>query len=168
MHRPLNIFLLFPAFLLVLIHAGCGTASSSAKLDFDPAVCQFFLEEVDGDANTAPMLPMSHIRLPLGTDPVILESDIVNAELGQTGSGAHFLQFQLRSDAARALYRITVTNNGKRLGLKINGLLVGAMKIDAPFTTGTISMFVELDDASLPKLVESIQKSSDAIQKRLK
>ena len=91
----------------------------------------------------------------------VIEADVARVELGDC------LRFQLTGAGARDLYRLTASHQGRRLVVFINGAAVGARRIDGPFADGAIMIFVELDDAALPALVETVKKSSAKLQKEL-
>lgn len=162
--------ILFPllGLLAVLVLAGCNTiGTSSKKLDYSPVVCRFYLETPNGDPNAAEPLPLSGLRVATGPDPVLMETDIGAVNIGKAGD-AVYLIFHLRSDAARALYQFSTQNIGRRLVLRINGDVVGVLKLTGPIGNGSIAMYVELADSSLRELVTNINKTCESIDKELK
>jgi hypothetical protein len=110
------------------------------------------------------MLPKSGVVISIGTKAMITESDIVNAEVTQVDLG-RCLMLQLTPAATRDLYRLTGSNQGKRLVLTLNDVPVGARKIDAPFIDGILYIFVEMTDAQLEDLVRDLKRTSFEIQK---
>ena len=100
----------------------------------------------------------------IGPKPVLTEGDIVNVELMQVELGK-CLMFQLTPAAARDLYRISGSNQGRRLVLFLNDVAVGARRMEGPLAEGRVFVFVEMADAALPDLVENIKKTSVALQR---
>lgn len=160
--KPLIGILLAGAFLL--LGAGCGSLGST-----DPAVpatpIRFHLESADGKGPVVE-LPRSGVKMSINAQPVITESDVIDADVARVELG-DCLRFQLTGAGARDLYRLTASHQGRRLVLFLNGAPVGARRIDGPFADGAIMIFVELDDAALPVLAETVKKSSAALQKEI-
>jgi hypothetical protein len=156
------------ATILFLIGAGLlgGCASTEKPKDYVRTEARFFLEN-GNNQGTAVRLPQSGVVLMLNTKPVITEGDIVNVDLVQVDLGKGLL-FHLTPAGVRDFYRMSVTHQGRRLALQIDGVVVGARRIDGPITNGMIYMFVELPDAALPGLVENLKKTSAAEQREIK
>ena len=146
--------------LTALSFSGC---QSKAPTDFSPTHARLFLESTDARGPTK-TLPKSGVVISIGTKAMITEVDIVNAEVAQVDLG-RCLMLQLTPAATRDLYRLTGSNQGKRLVLTLNDVPVGARKIDAPFTDGTLFIFVEMTDAQLESLVRDLKRTSFEIQK---
>ncbi len=142
--------------------AGC--ASSSAPRGFKPTVARFFLE-ASGDG-TPVKLPQSGTHLSVNSKPVLTEGDFTNVDLVQVELGK-CLFFQLTPSATRDFYRMSVTHQGRRLVLVIDGAALGARRIDGAITNGVLFVFVELPDAELPALVEKLKASSGFFQKEI-
>ena len=149
---------------LITVFTVTGCQSSSKKRDYEPNVARFYLEVSDSEVFASATLPISGVRVAVNSKPVITEFDIVSVEMAQSDFGT-FLMFQLTSDAARDLYRLTGNNQGRRMVLTINGRPVGARQIDGPFGSGSIAVFVEVPDDLLPALVKNLNKTSEDIQK---
>ena len=145
------------------LFAGCS--STPPPQDYTSVVARFFLESASGDG-TPLTLPQSGVRVPVNPKPVIAEGDILNVELVQVDLGKCLL-FQLSTSAIRDFYRMTVTHQGRRLVLVLDGEAVGARRIDGPITNGVLYMFVERPEGDLPALVQNLKKSSTAIQREL-
>ena len=145
---------------LAFIFSGC---QSKVPMDYSPTHARLFLESTDGRGPTK-ILPKSGVVISIGTKAMITESDIVNAEVTQVDLG-RCLMLQLTPAATRDLYRLTGSNQGKRLVLTLNDVPVGARKIDAPFTDGILYIFVEMTDAQLEDLVRDLKRTSFEIQK---
>ena len=146
--------------LTALSFSGC---QSKMPTDFSPTHARLFLESTDARGPTK-TLPKSGVVISIGTKAMITEVDIVNAEVAQVDLG-RCLMLQLTPAATRDLYRLTGSNQGKRLVLTLNDVPVGARKIDAPFTDGTLFIFVEMTDAQLESLVRDLKRTSFEIQK---
>jgi hypothetical protein len=146
-----------------LFLAGCQ--STKAKGDFAPTYPRFYLEAADG-RGLAVTLPQSGVRLSLNAQPVLTEGDVVNVELAQVELGKCLL-FQLTSAAARDLYRLTASHQGRRLALFINGAPLGARRIEGPWSNGAVLVFAELPEEALPSLVADLRKSCAALQREL-
>jgi hypothetical protein len=143
--------------------AGCGT--SKKPLDYTPQAARFYLESASGDG-TPLRLPQSGVNLAVNSKPVITEGDIANVDLVQVDLGK-CLYFQLTPTASRDFYRMSVTHQGRRLVLVIDGVALGARRIDGAITNGVVYIFAEVPDEALPKLVENLKKSAAALQKEL-
>ena len=146
--------------LTALSFSGC---QSKGPTDFSPTHARLFLESTDARGPTK-TLPKSGVVISIGTKAMITEVDIVNAEVAQVDLG-RCLMLQLTPAATRDLYRLTGSNQGKRLVLTLNDVPVGARKIDAPFTDGTLFIFVEMTDVQLESLVRDLKRTSFEIQK---
>jgi hypothetical protein len=142
--------------------AGCGTPGAR---DFTPTQARMFLESTDASAPTV-KLPKSGVMINVSSKAIITEGDIVNAEVVQVELGKCLL-LQVTPAAARDLYRFTVLNQGQRLVLTLNGVALGARRIDGPFTEGTIMIFVEMNDAELATLVHDLKRTSLELQKEM-
>ncbi len=150
------------ATFVALMSAGCRSPGDAAR-DFTPTLARFFLETTD--AGTAAIeLPISGVRVAIGAKPVFTEGDILDVDLMQVELGK-CLMFQLTPAAARDLYRLTGSNQGRRLVLMLNQVPVGARRIDAPLADGRVFMFVEISDAALPVLVTNLKKTTAQLQR---
>jgi hypothetical protein len=152
-------------FTLMMLGTAFGFSGCHSKVpaDYSPTHARLFLESTDGRGPTK-TLPKSGVVISIGTQAMITEGDIVNAEVAQVDLG-RCLMLQLTPAATRDLYRLTGSNQGKRLVLTLNDVPVGARKIDAPFTEGTLFIFVEMTDAQLENLVRDLKRTSFEIQK---
>lgn len=146
--------------LFALMFAGCQTTE---KKDYTPTLARFFLEEADA-RTVSVSLPQSGVRVTIGPKPVFTEGDIVNVELMQVELGK-CLMFQFTPAAARDLYRVSGSNQGRRLVLFLNNVVVGARRMEMPLSEGRVFVFVELEDSALPALVENLKKTSVALQR---
>lgn len=156
-------------FIAICLSAACGLAgcvSKSAPPTQAGALARFYLESAGGEG-TPVTLPRSGVTLMLNPKPVITEGDITNVELVQVDLGK-CLMFQLTPAGVRDFYRLSVSHQGRRIALQINGSVVGARRLDGAITNGVIFVFAELPDESLPALVESLKKTSAVVQRELK
>lgn len=144
----------------VLGLVACGTTSPR---DYTPVIARFFLEAPDGQGGLA-TLPTSGVQIAVSTKPVITEFDIVNVEIARVELGECLL-FQLTGAAARDLYRLTTTNQGRRLVLVLNGEPLGARRIERPFDDGAVLVFVEKPDSALRELAANLRKTSTELQR---
>jgi hypothetical protein len=106
------------------------------------------------------------VQVAVGSKPVFTEGDIVNVELMQVDLGK-CLMFQFTPTAARDLYRVTASNQGRRLVLVLNDLPVGARRIEGPLGEGAVLVFVEMPDEALPVLVDNLKKTSIVLQREV-
>lgn len=131
-------------------------------------MARLYLEE-------SPNLPASHITemvLPLSgshvtvrSKPVFGEWDIMRAMHFESEFGPAIVLL-FTADARADFYRTTISNQGRRLILTINGLPVGGHYISGPIEDGRIAFYLEMDDEDIPAVAEGIQKTSNEIQKR--
>ena len=150
--------------VVVLLLAGCQTAAP-VPVDFTPVLARFFLESSEPEA-AAVVLPLSGVRIAIGAKPVLTEGDIVKVELMQVDLGK-CLMFQVTPAAARDLYRLSASNQGRRMILLLNGVAFGARRIDGPMVEGAVFVFVEVADTALPELVENLRKTVAKLQREL-
>jgi hypothetical protein len=153
---------LLPSFLLAIVALpGCSTTPDK---DYTPTWARFYLESTDEGAGKL-VLPISGARIAVGAHPVLAENDVANVELMQVELGK-CLMFQLTPSAARDLYRLTGSNQGRRLVLMVNGEAIGARRIDGALSDGTLFVFAELSEASMPGLVQNLKRSALALQRK--
>lgn len=156
--------LLFGLLLTAVLLGGCRTNDS----DFRPHVTRLYLEE----SNHLPashimdmVLPISGSHITVQSRPVYAEWDIAQAAQFETEFGPAIILL-LNSQAAKDFYRTSITNQGRRLVLTINGVPLGAHYIDRPIEDGRVAFFLELPDEDLPEVVKAIQQTSLEVQKR--
>jgi hypothetical protein len=149
--------------LVTVAFAACQTEPVTG--DFKPALARFYLES--GETQVARIvLPQSGVAVAIGPKPVLTEGDIVNVEVVQVDLGKCLL-FQFAPAAARDLYRLSASHQGRRLVLMLDGAPVGARRIDGPLSGGEVLVFVEMPDEALPELVVRLKRSADKIQRDL-
>ena len=152
-------------FLLAGMVGLAGCQSKSPPKDYTPTSARFFLESATADGMPQ-KLPQSGVHISVNSQPVIVETDILNVELVQVELGRCLL-FQLTSSASRDFYRMTATHQGRRLVLLIDNMAFGARRIDGVIANGALFVFVEMPEADLPALVHNLKKSSIALQQEL-
>jgi hypothetical protein len=126
-------------------------------------VARFFLETRPGEAGVPLHLPVSGVSVTVAAKPILVEYDILNAEVARVELG-DCLMLQLTPAAGRDLYRLSVASMGRRLVLTLNDEPVGARRIEQAMPDGTVLVFVERPDADLPALVTRIKRTSADIQ----
>ncbi len=145
---------------LALFAAGCNSTGGFNDQSELPAgvkrvEARFFLE-VAGDPMGAAPMPISGTRVPINPNPVFHELDIAAVGLERDSIQGARLIFQFNGEAARELYRMTTTNQGRRLVLMLNRQTVGAYPITAPVSNGRLVVYPELDEKLLPDLAAGI------------
>ena len=152
---------------LSLVLAGFGGACSSSKKNDHPvAVVRFMLEGTGKDAGGLIRLPKSGTVVQVAAKSQFSEYDIVNCSVVDNELGKS-LVFELTPQAGRDLYRLTATNQGKRLVTVLNGVPVGARRIEGPLSDGYILTYVEIDDQELPELAKNITRTSTDAKKEI-
>ena len=150
---------LLMAALLTLGFAGCELPKPP---DLPPLVARFFLEARPGEPGVSMSLPVSGVIITVGAKPVLVEYDIVNAEVAKVDLGRCLL-LQLTPAAARDLYRLSVANVGRRLVLVLNDAPAGVHRLERAIPDGTVLVFVETPDVGLPALVERLKRTTAGI-----
>lgn len=158
----------FSFFVIVLaaMLAIAGCKSSTKKKDFNVTVARFYMEAPEGDAFASVTLPVSGVQIAINSKPVVTEYDFSGVQVAESDLGK-FLVFTLTNDATRDVYRVTGSNQGRRLVLFINDKPVGARIIDRVFNTGAISVFAAIPDDVLVKLAKDMNDTSIDIQKQI-
>src|SRR5688572_24395098 len=131
--RP-RIFGSLVAVVCVVLVAGCR----SKERDYTPHVVRLYIEEsarLPASHISEMILPISGSHITVRSKPVYAEWDIAQAAQFETEFGPAVLLL-LRPDAMRDFYRTTITNQGRRLVMTINGLPVGAHYIQRPVEDG--------------------------------
>lgn len=149
---------------VLLAVVGCNT--STKKKDYQPTMARFLIEASEGDAFASVTLPVSGVQIAVNNKPVVTEFDFTGVEMAETDLGK-LLVFMLTPDATRDVYRVTGSNQGRRLVLFVNGRALGARMIDRPFNTGSIAIYVAVSDELMPELVKNLNATSVDIQKEI-
>ncbi|HSI08915.1 MAG: hypothetical protein ACAH89_07620 [Rariglobus sp.] len=166
MKHPLR-FSFFVMLAALMGLAGCNSSSGKKKKNFETAIARFFLESEDErEAFASVTLPVSGVKIAINNKPIVTEFDFTGVQIAQADLGP-FLVFNLTPEATRDVYRVTTSNQGKRLVLFINNMPVGARMIEGPFSTGAIAVFVAIPDELLPKVVKNLDATSKDYQKQI-
>jgi len=149
----------FALCLIGLTLAGCQTTAPKAA---SSERARFYLESGDALAE-ALTLPQSGTQIWVMPKPVFTEYDFLHVEIAQAAQG-QCLEFQLTPAAAHDLYRLSLAQQGARLVLVLGGVPFGARRIGRPIDDGTLFVFLEVPDASLPALAANLNETSAALQ----
>ena len=149
----------FQALFALSLLALSACHSSPKPPAYDPVVVRFFLETRPGEAGVALHLPVSGVSVTVAAKPILVEYDILNAEVARVELGQCLL-LQFTPAAARDLYRLSVASVGRRLVLTLNDEPVGARRVEQAMPDGTVLVFVERPDADLPALVGRIKRTA--------
>jgi hypothetical protein len=153
--------------LLVGIGLFVFTGCQSPRPLIEPLVARFYMETHPNEAGAIVQLPVSKARISVNPKPVLVEYDIVGVDIVKVELG-WCLQFTFTPAAARDLYRLSATNQGRRLVLTFNDTAIGVRRLDQAMTTGSLLIFVELPNEDLPSLVDRIRRTSEGLQARAK
>ena len=127
-----------------------------------PLVARFFLEVRRGEGGVPLTLPVSGVLIAVNAKPVIVENDIVNAEIARVDLGPCLL-LQLTPAASRDLYRLSVAQHGQRLVLVLNNVPVGARRLEPAMAADGILIFIETPVTDLAEQVARLKRTSKAI-----
>lgn len=153
----------FLPLLVGLLMAGCA---SKSRVPPESIVRVRFMLEAADNRSLSLELPRSGVRIAVNPQPVVTEFDVIEAAVAQVELG-RCLMFRLTPSATRDLYRLTGTNQGRRLVLTVDGNPLGARRIEAPIADGTIFVFAEVPDESLERLVAAVRASSAELQREI-
>lgn len=149
--------------LVIAIAGGCVT---SKKKDYPPTVARFMLEAAPDEAGVTVRLPKSGSTITIAPKSYFTEFDIVKCEVLDNELGK-CLVFQLTPQAGRDLYRLTATNQGRRIVTAINAVAIGARRIERPIGDGYIVTYVEADEKELADLAKNVTRTSRDAQAEL-
>lgn len=149
--------------LTLLVLAGCATRS---RLPPESLVRVRFQLEAADVRSLSLELPRSRVRIAVNPQPVVTEFDVIEAAVAEVELG-RCLMFRVTPSAARDLYRLTATHQGRRLVLTVNGAPLGARRIEAPIADGTIFVFAEMPDDGLAKLVADVKVAIGELQREV-
>lgn len=149
--------------MFLALAAGCKTATKLPEHDTMSA--RFFMEARTGEQGLPVKLPISGVALEVDPRPILLEFDIARVQPvdGEFGPG---LMFVLTQQAARDLYRISATSQGRRLVLTLNGTPVSATPFAGPLGSGAIVVYPELDPSKMGRLARDLDLTSIDVQAR--
>lgn len=126
---------------------------------YDPLIARFYLEARPGGGGITVRLPQSGVTVVISPRPVLVEYDVVHAEVAQVDLGRCLL-VQVSPAAARDLYRMSVGSMGRRLVLALNDEIVGAHRIESAITDGVLLVFLETPDEELASVVERLRRTA--------
>lgn len=147
------------ALLAAAALTSCTTTRKTPPADYAPLVARFFLEAKRNEAGIPVTLPRSGLNITVSPRPVLVEYDIVNAEVVQVELGRCLL-VQLTPAASRDLYRLSVSAVGRRLVVALNDEFLGARQIEAAMADGVILVFLEVPDETLTEIVTRLKLTS--------
>ena len=128
---------------LALALAACKTTEEKPEtLTVPRLMIETRSMDYGGTGGTYVTLPVSGTSIPIRGEPLATEFDIDNVEMVEVDLGLALL-IQLDDLASRRLYRATVSNNGSRIVLMVDGEAVGARRIDGAIMDGNLFTFVE-------------------------
>jgi hypothetical protein len=160
-NRPLRLLAPLCAALTLLFVAGCNgggggfTSSSSSSSNVRPVSAKIFLE-TNGDPESAAPLPVSKRRVPVTTNPVIAEGDILAVRVQETPPLGYRLIFQLRRSVADPdFYALTTKNQGRSLVLALDGQMVAVTRIAGPIANGQVAFYPEFNPSLTREQVEA-------------
>lgn len=151
--RKIALLLVLP---VIIGLAGCRSGRTKEEA---PLLARFYLELKPGEPGVSVDLPQSGLTIGVQRKPVLVEYDILNAEVAQVELGRCLL-VQLTPAAANDLYRLTVNSLGRRLVLLLNDQPVGARRIDEAIADGNLLLFLEVPDADLPQVVRRLKATA--------
>ena len=160
MKTPLRLLLL----LITTVFLG-GCMGGPKKLDYTPSPARFYLES-NGESFSTATLPISGVRVAIGSKAYIGEADIIRVEQVKADLGTVFI-FYLTAAAGRDLYRFTGNSQGRRLVLAINDRVIGVRMIDRPFSESMIATYVEVPEAEQAELLKNLNRTCEELQKEL-
>lgn len=146
---------------IILLAAGLAVAGCQGPKPPEevPLVARFYLELKPGEAGVSVDLPRSGLTIGVQRKPVLVEYDIVNAEVAQVELGRCLL-VQFTPAAANDLYRLTANAPGRRLVLLLNDQPAGARRIDQAIADGNLLIFLEVPDDVLPQVVRRLKATA--------
>lgn len=159
--RLLVSLLLLP--LALAFFAGCAT---SKKKNYPETVARFLLEASPSEAGATVKLPRSGTTILVAPKTYFTEYDIVSCSAVMNELGRS-LVFKFTSEASRDLFRLTATSRGKRLVTVVNGVAIGARRIEDPLSDGYLITYVEVDDDKLDEFAKNIVSTSTDGRKEL-
>lgn len=145
--------------LLCLAATGCRSTATAPTASPPPLVARFYLEARADEIAVPLTLPQSGVTVHVSPKPVLVEYDLVNAEVARVELGLCLL-VQLSPAAARDLYRLSVGAIGRRLVLALNDEPLGARRIEAAMSDGTVLLFLETPDERLRGISERLKRTS--------
>jgi hypothetical protein len=149
---------LLPLLGMALVFGG-GCMSSSKKKDYPVSVVRFLLESDSRESGILVRLPKSGVTIAVEPKSYFTEYDIEKCEVvdGELGKA---LAFAFTAPAGRDLYRISVPNRGKRIVTTLNGVPIGARRIDSAVSQNFWVTYVEVPETEVLELAKNITRTS--------
>ncbi|TAG32319.1 MAG: hypothetical protein EAZ36_02575 [Verrucomicrobia bacterium] len=152
--------------LVFLIACAGGCISPKKRKPEDVRVARFLLEAGPNEFGATVRLPKSGTIITVSpksyfSEYDIMKCDVIDNELGKS------LVFEFTPQASRDLYRLTASNQGRRIVTSVNGAPIGARRIEAPISNGYIVTYVELDAEKLITMAKNITETSAEARKEL-
>lgn len=161
-HRQMGRVTLGAGLLAALLLAGCQ--SPEKPLDFDPLVARFLIEAPAQAPGTVVVeLPISKVRVPVYSRPVLNEVDLANVELVRVDLGL-CLMFDCTPEGARDLMRLSASNLGRRIVVTLNGTAFGARVFESAIQDGRLFIFVEMNDEQVTAAAVDLKKTVHEVQ----
>jgi hypothetical protein len=125
------------------------------KSNFD-----FFIEQKSSDNeqiwSATATLPISNLAINICQHPIFLASDIDFITLANSNFG-RCIVFQLNQHAAVEFYKLSVDCIGRKIVFVLNGRPLGiSLPISGVVSGGAFSVFPEVEDDQLEKLIEEL------------
>lgn len=117
----------------------------------------------DGLADTV-TLERSRLQIRVSKTASILERNILDVDLVRVENGRLALRMVLDGEGRRELYRLSVAHRGRFLVLRVNGVALGARRLDGPIADGIYFTFTELPPEEMGKLAEELKKNAEKVQ----
>ena len=109
------------------------------------------------------ILPVSGTRIALQKEPVVNEFEIMNVDLVKVDMGLAVLIY-VSEKGGRDLYRASVSHNGSRIVLMVNGNPIGARRLTGAISNAKLYTFVEIPDDELEQFVFDVKKTIVKLQ----
>lgn len=119
---------------------------------------RFMIESAEPGAPVE-TLPQSRVRIPVDPAPVLTEADVADVDIGNAELGKG-LVFRLTPPGVAAIDRLAADAHGRRIVLVINGVALGALRLEGPIGNGPLTVFVEVPDVYLPRLLATLKPSA--------
>lgn len=146
--------------LTALLFAGCNEKPTHTV--------RFYLETASSGRTGVWAQPMtlvdSNLTYYVKPDPLITEASITNIQLVKVQSGQLAFLFHLDEFGSKALYRASVSDNGRMLILNVNGKAIGARQLDGAISDGRLYTFTELPPKEMEELYDKLVKNTESVQ----
>ncbi len=158
--------LLIPLLAFVVVGASGCASTRTKKKNYPVSVVRFLLEADQNTAGAVVRLPQSGVVIPVEAKAHFTEYDVEGVEVVDNELGKS-LVFRLTPQAGRDLFRLSVPNQGRRIITTVNGMPIGARRIERPISQGVIVTYVEVPEAELAELARNITRTSRDMREEL-